>query len=57
MAAKIDADACIGCGCCEGACPMEIIELQDDVAVLVDPDSCTECGSCVDACAVEAISL
>ncbi|MBN1911239.1 MAG: 4Fe-4S binding protein [Pirellulales bacterium] len=56
MAAKVDADTCTGCGQCVEACPLDAIELQDDIAV-VDEDTCGDCGACVDVCPVEAISM
>jgi Fe-S-cluster-containing hydrogenase component 2 len=38
------------------ACPVDAIEMADDVAV-VDEDTCTDCGTCVDVCPVDAISM
>jgi NAD-dependent dihydropyrimidine dehydrogenase PreA subunit len=57
MAISIDKDSCIGCAACIDSCPLELISLEDDVAVITDEDSCIECGACVDSCAVGAISL
>ena len=56
MPAKVDPDTCTGCESCVESCPVEAIEMKDDVAV-VDEETCTECGACVDACPVEAITL
>ena len=56
MPAVVNAEACSGCGSCVDACPVEAIEMKDDVAV-VDADTCTDCGACVDSCPVEAITL
>ncbi|HBT95242.1 MAG TPA: ferredoxin [Coriobacteriia bacterium] len=57
MAIVIDAGKCTGCGTCVDACPLELIELTGDKAVINDPDSCIDCGACVDECPEEAISL
>ncbi|UMZ72743.1 indolepyruvate ferredoxin oxidoreductase subunit alpha [Natranaerofaba carboxydovora] len=56
MAAKVDKEKCTGCGLCVEACPMDIIVLQDDVAV-VEEEECTDCGECVEECPEEAIEL
>lgn len=56
MPAKVDVEICTGCESCVDSCPVEAIEIQDDVAV-VDEETCTDCGACVDVCPVEAISL
>lgn len=55
MPAKIDQEACTGCGACVETCPVDAITV-DDVAK-VDAEACTECGACVEECPVEAITL
>ncbi|MDR2196757.1 MAG: 4Fe-4S binding protein [Coriobacteriales bacterium] len=57
MSVNIDESACIGCGACTSACPLDLIELRDNVATLNDADACIECGSCVDACPLGVITL
>ncbi|MCK5848111.1 MAG: 4Fe-4S binding protein [Caldisericia bacterium] len=54
---KIDVDCCTGCGVCIDACPVEALELVDDISKLTQPDNCTGCGACVDACPLECIVL
>ena len=56
MVAKIDADACTGCGSCIDECPAAAISLSDDIAV-VDEDECLDCGACEDACPNSAITI
>ena len=53
----IDADACIGCGACVSACPVNVLDMDGDKAKVAKPDACTECGACVDACPVSCIAL
>ena len=56
MAAVVDAEKCTGCESCVDSCPLDAIEMQDNLAV-VDADTCGDCGACVDACPVEAITM
>jgi Fe-S-cluster-containing hydrogenase component 2 len=56
MAAQVNKETCTGCGECVEACPLEAIEIQDDLAV-VDDETCGDCGACVDVCPVEAITV
>jgi ferredoxin len=53
----IDVDACIGCGACVSACPVNVLDMDGDKAKVAKPDACTECGACVDACPVSCITL
>ncbi|MBM7000477.1 4Fe-4S binding protein [bacterium] len=52
---NIDTDECVACGACVDACPMGVLEIEEEVATVVDEDSCIACGSCVDACPSGAI--
>ena len=60
MKAKVDADACTGCGLCEETCP-EVFELSDDVAKVkvdvVPPEAQDSCREAAEDCPVEAISI
>ncbi len=56
MPAIVDAKTCTGCESCVDSCPVEAIEMKEDVAA-IDADACSDCGACVDTCPVEAISL
>jgi len=56
MPAKVNAEECTACETCVDSCPVEAIQMKDDVAV-VNEEECTDCGACVDACPVECITL
>jgi len=56
MPAVVDAEKCTGCESCVEACPLEAIEMKDEIAV-IDEDVCGDCGACVDVCPAEAITL
>ena len=46
--------ACIACTLCVKKCPVEAIEMQDNVAVIIY-DKCINCGQCADVCPTNAI--
>jgi len=54
--AGVDADLCNGCGTCVDMCPMEAIELVDDLA-RIDDERCIGCGVCAYHCPGEAMAL
>ena len=54
--AEVNVDDCIGCGTCVEKCPMEALDLEDNIAVL-DKDKCIGCGVCAHHCPEEAITL
>lgn len=56
MATNVDPEKCTGCESCVEACPVEAIEMKDDIAV-VDQEECTDCETCIDTCPEEAISM
>jgi electron transfer flavoprotein alpha subunit len=55
MKAIIDEEKCVACEECVEICPVESIEVVDEMAQV--DDSCTLCGLCVDACEYEAIGM
>lgn len=50
----INKDACIGCGACEGTCPVGAIFATEGKYEI--NDSCVDCGACAGSCPVEAIN-
>ncbi|MGL5964534.1 MAG: 4Fe-4S binding protein [Fusobacteriaceae bacterium] len=51
----IDKDTCIGCGACEGTCPVGAISADANGKYEIC-DACVDCGACASVCPVEAIS-
>lgn len=54
--AEVNEEDCIGCGTCSEICPMETIDLIDDIAT-INSEKCIGCGVCVHQCPSEAIEL
>jgi heterodisulfide reductase subunit A-like polyferredoxin len=54
--ARVDADACTGCGTCEELCQFHAIHVTDGVA-LVNVEECMGCGVCEANCPSQAIEL
>jgi ferredoxin len=52
---RVDFGLCHFCGACVGACPVNIIYLQD--ADLIIGESCTHCERCLPACPLGALHL
>ncbi|HPB30680.1 MAG TPA: 4Fe-4S binding protein [Candidatus Sumerlaeota bacterium] len=52
--AHVITDACVACGSCIEACPVEAIK-EGSPIYTIDADTCIDCGACVDKCPVTAI--
>ena len=55
--AQVDAEACTGCGTCEGRCFFGAIKLDGETAVMAAADKCLGCGLCEVTCPSGAISM
>ena len=55
MVAKVDVDKCTGCSACVDVCPVNVIKIEGNKAVI--SDECIGCGACVSACPVDAIAI
>jgi electron transfer flavoprotein alpha subunit len=53
MVVKVIEEECTGCESCVDSCPIEAIEMVDDIAKI--KDTCNSCNACIEACPVEAI--
>ena len=55
MSAEVNQDVCVGCGVCEGACPVGAIKV--DGKATVDAEACVSCGACAGECPAGAIEV
>jgi len=60
----IDTEECKGCGLCIGACPQNVLKLNNDVngkgyhfSFMKEPDKCIGCSNCATVCPDACISV
>lgn len=51
----VDQTACIGCGRCIKACPVDVLRMEGNKAVARYPEECMCCACCEDVCPTHAI--
>ncbi len=56
---EVDQELCIGCGECAQDCPLQLIEMKDDLPVLSreNEERCLRCQHCFAVCATGALRL
>jgi len=57
MPPKINKDKCDGCKTCVEICPVQVLEMVNEKAVLKKERDCIECRACEAQCSTGAISF
>ncbi len=57
MPAVIDPAKCNGCELCDLYCPVDVIHMENGVAVMRYPDECWHCGACRQECGQGAVTM
>ena len=53
---QVDEDRCFGCAACIALCPVNALDLIDQLAIVEEP-ICTHCNLIIPACPVFALSI
>jgi ferredoxin len=57
MPAVIEAAKCNGCELCDLYCPLDVIHMEEGIAIMRYPDECWHCGACRLVCAKDAVTF
>ena len=57
MPAVISKSKCNGCGICDLFCPVDVIHMEEKLAVVRYPEECWHCGSCRLDCPKGAVTF
>lgn len=52
----VDEDLCFGCAACIALCPVDALQLENNLAI-VDEPLCTHCEHCLPSCPVFALEI
>ncbi|MBU0703120.1 MAG: 4Fe-4S binding protein [Chloroflexi bacterium] len=52
----LEAERCIGCGCCAQVCPRGVFTVEE-IATLPHTDRCEQCGACIVQCPTDALTF
>ena len=55
--ARVEQDACVGCGCCVKVCPKGAISIFKGIFARVDRETCVGCGKCAKECPASVIAI
>ena len=55
--AAVEERACVACGCCVKACPLQAIAVVRGIKAQVDESRCVGCGRCARECPASVIAI
>lgn len=53
----MNTEECTGCGVCIDSCPNDVLDLEDDLAIVVNGDNCDGCGTCAEECPMGCVEV
>ena len=55
--AIVDKSACVACGTCLKACPLQIIHIEHGIFAEINYEKCVGCGKCALVCPASIINI